>query len=125
MLRASYRVLQQGGVICFTVIAVADGLTAEEMRRAIEAGPPEVESGPGYPALMSAAGFRDIEDLDVSDDYMATAEAWLRSWEADAPAIRTLVGPNDFAERQDNLRRAIEATRAGLLLRDLIRAAKP
>lgn len=112
-------------MICFTVIAVADGLTAEEMRRAIEAGPPEVESGSGYPALMSAAGFRDIEVLDVSDDYMATAEAWLRSWEADAPAIRTLVGPNDFAERQDNLRRAIEATRAGLLLRDLIRAAKP
>ena len=60
MLRACQRTLKPGGAIAFAVIAVSDGLTGRGLIAAIEAGPPHVEAGPGYPDLMAAAGFEDV-----------------------------------------------------------------
>lgn len=124
MLRASHRVLKPGGTICFVVIALADGLSRNMIAAAIEAGPPEVEAGPGYPRLMTTAGFAAVDMVDVTEDYLMTLRAWVREWDAESTALRRLVGADDFAERQANRRRAIKAVKEGLLRRYLITSAK-
>ena len=125
MLRACSRVLKPGGVISFGVIAIADGLTADEADRAVDSGPVHVDAGRGYPALLSAAGFESVKLTDVSDEYLATSVAWVREWDAESVELQQLVGTDDFVERQASRRQAIEATRDGLLRRYLISAIRP
>ena len=125
MLRACNRVLKPGGVISFGVIAVADGLSDKQVARAVGAGPAQVEAGPGYPALMAAAGFEDVEVIDVSEEYLSTCAAWVSERDAESAELERVIGRDELAERQAGLRLAIETTKEGLLKRYLISAGSP
>lgn len=124
MLRACHRVLRPGGVLCFAVIAHADGLTADQIATAAAAGPDHADVVGGYPSVLVAAGFHDVDVADVTDAYLETLAAWAREWDAEAVALTRIVGADDFAERQTNRRRAIEAARQGLLRRHVVTAAR-
>jgi SAM-dependent methyltransferase len=125
VLRACRRVLKPGGTISFAVIAIADGLPEDEFDRAVEAGPPNVDAGPGYRDLLAAAGFEGIELTEASDEFLATSAAWVREWDAESLELERLVGIEDFAERQASRRQSIAATKEGLLRRHLISAVRP
>ncbi len=125
MLRATSRVLKPGGLLSFLVIAVASGLSAAETNMALDAGPEHTDAGPGYPALMEAAGFEDIQVIDVTDEYVATLTAWIREWEAASTELEQLMGIDEFTERQKRRRQALAAARDGLLQRYLISAISP
>jgi len=125
VLRATSRVLKSGGLLSFLVIAVANGLSAAETNIALDAGPEHIDAGPGYPALMEAAGFEDIQVVDVTDEYMVTLTGWIREWEADSSELEQLMGIAEFAERQKRRSQAIASARDGLLQRYLISAIRP
>jgi len=125
VLRACRRVLKTGGLISFLVIAVADRLSAAETLTAIEAGPEQVAAESGYSMLMDAAGFEDVDVIDVTDEYLVTLSAWLRAWEAESTEIQRLIGVDQFAERQTSRRQALEKATDGLLRRYLISAIRP
>lgn len=125
MLRACNRVLKPGGIIASFVIAVTYGLTDRETARAIEAGPSHVEAGPGYRALMVAAGFETVTETDITDDFLRTSLSWVREWDADAAEISPIMGADAFADHQADRRRAIESIERGLLRRYLIGGRKP
>jgi len=125
VLRATSRVLKPGGLLSFLVIAVSDGLSPVETNIALEAGPEHIDAGPGYPALMEAAGFEDIQVIDVTDEYVATLTGWIREWEADSAELEQLMGIDEFAERQTRRSQAIASARDGLLQRYLISAIRP
>jgi len=108
--------------LSFLVIALADGLSEEETIAAVDAGPDHVVAEPGYQALMGDAGFENIEMVDVTDEYLATLEDWIREWEAESDAIERLIGIDEFNQRQKRRRRALQAGRQGLLVRYLISA---
>ena len=112
-------------MISFLVIAVADGLSVAETDVALDAGPEHIDAGPGYPALMDAAGFEDVEVIDVTDDYLATLAAWIRAWDADSTELQQLIGVDEFTERQMRRRQAHATARDGLLRRCLISARRP
>jgi SAM-dependent methyltransferase len=125
VLAESRRVLRRGGGMCFAVIAVPDGLDRAAHADAVDNGPPHVEAGPGYPALLSAAGFTDIAVSDVSEEFLGTSMAWAREWDAEREALRPLVGPDVYAERQATRKRANRAIADGLLQRLLVSARRP
>jgi hypothetical protein len=125
VLRASSRVLKPGGPLSFLVIAVADGLSAAETNIALDAGPEHIDAGPGYLALMDAAGFEDVEVIDVTGEYLVTLTAWIREWDADSTELEQLMGVEEFAERQTRRRKALATARDGLLQRYLISATRP
>jgi ubiquinone/menaquinone biosynthesis C-methylase UbiE len=72
-LRATFQALRQGGRTAFTAIFPASGLTAAEAQRAIEAGPPNCGLRTSYPSLLRSAGFVEIDERDLTADYLATA----------------------------------------------------
>jgi SAM-dependent methyltransferase len=124
VLRACLRVLRPSGVLCFAVIAHADGLIGDEAAEALAAGPDYADSGPGYERLMATAAFQDVDVSDATDAYLVTLEAWVREWDAEATKLARVVGADEFAERQAKRRRAIRAVRAGLLRRYIITATR-
>lgn len=57
------------------------GLPDAEARRAIEAGPPECALHTTYPNLSRSAGFVDVDEHDLTPDYLATARRKLEESE--------------------------------------------
>jgi cyclopropane fatty-acyl-phospholipid synthase-like methyltransferase len=125
MLRACRALLRPGGRMAFTTILVAPGLNAIQHRRAVRAGPWQVLSRRPYPALVEQAGFTDIVEADVSEDYGRTQAAWLDANEAHAEEVRRLTSDREFHTAQADRRRARAAIEQGLLRRSLITATLP
>ena len=114
--------LKPGGRLAFFVITFAEGLTAEQKVWAGGHSPEQIDAGPGYPALLVAAGFDDYAVTDVSDAYAETVDDWIAAWDAEFVEIEALVGVEEFSDRQVRLRRAADAARQGLRRRYLITA---
>src|SRR5689334_14247019 len=77
-MRALGKLLRRGGRIAFTTIHVGPNLSGAERRRAHRSGPRAVASRLSQRELMEAAGFVDVDELDVTDLFIATARAWIR-----------------------------------------------
>ena len=125
MLRACRRVLKPGAPFASLVVVVAQGLTAQDMERAIAAGPPHVEAQPGYPAMLDEAGFVEIDIGDLSDEYQSTLAASIRARDENRARLEALVGIDTFEEGQSGRRQELAAIREGLLRRHLISAVCP
>lgn len=124
MLRACHSVLKPGASLVFFVVAVADGLRPRDLERAIAAGPPFVEAGPGHSALIEEAGFGRAEIVDVTDEYVVTLSDSIRVRDAEAADLKGLLGADVFAEGQASRRRELDAVANGLLKRYLISAVR-
>jgi hypothetical protein len=74
--------------------------------------------------LLHAAGFRDINELDVTHAFAVTAAAWLAETELYADELARLEPPGAFEQRQADRRSMLAAIRAGLLRRALLLARR-
>jgi cyclopropane fatty-acyl-phospholipid synthase-like methyltransferase len=119
VLRACRRLLRAGGRMAFTTIYVPEGLDARQHRRGVRAGPWHVSTRRPYPELVAQAGFTDVIEIDVTDDYARTQQAWFDISEAHADDLRRVMSNADFAFAQRNRRIASDAIAAGLLRRGL------
>jgi cyclopropane fatty-acyl-phospholipid synthase-like methyltransferase len=124
-LRATFHALRQGGRTAFTVIFPAAGLTAADARRAIEAGPPNCGLRTSYPSLLRSAGFVDVEERDLTADYLSTASRKLEVAEQFAADMTGMLGRPEYERIQAERRQAISAIEAGLLRRSLFVACRP
>jgi 2-polyprenyl-3-methyl-5-hydroxy-6-metoxy-1,4-benzoquinol methylase len=122
MLRACRALLRPGGSMAFTTILVAPGLDAAQHRRAVRAGPWQVLARRPYPELVEQAGFTDIVEIDVSEDYGRVQAAWLDANDARADDVRCLLTDAEFRTAQTDRRRARAAIEEGLLRRSIITA---
>ena len=121
MLRACSRVLKPGAPLAFFVVTVADGVSARD----IEAGPEYVDAEPGYPLLMTAAGFDNLELVEVTNEYVTTLSNSIRARDAESAELEDLLGADEFAEGQSSRRQELAAVHDGLLVRYLISAVRP
>jgi cyclopropane fatty-acyl-phospholipid synthase-like methyltransferase len=122
VLRACKQLLRSGGRLAFTTIHVAPGLHAAAHRRAVRAGPWHVTTRRPYAELVAQAGFDEITEIDVTDDYARTQRAWLEGCEDHADELRRLTSDRDFALAQADRRQTKAAIEDGLLRRSLITA---
>jgi cyclopropane fatty-acyl-phospholipid synthase-like methyltransferase len=123
VLRAGRRLLRPGGRLAFFTISVADGLSAADRRRAAAAGPPSPD-GPHLSDLLGRAGFTDVDEVDVTADYLTTSRAWLAARLRHRDAVRP-VDPQMYDDRLDKGRASIAAIEDGLLRRSLHVARTP
>jgi cyclopropane fatty-acyl-phospholipid synthase-like methyltransferase len=124
-LRATFQALRHGGRTAFTAIFPAPSLTAADGRRAIEAGPPNCGLRTSYPSLLRSAGFVEIDERDLTADYLATASRKLAVAEQLAGDMIEMLGRQEYEEMQAERRLAIAAIEGGLLRRSLFVARRP
>lgn len=123
MLRASYRLLRPGGRLAILTIHPAPGLSERDYRRACRDGPRAVAVRRDHRALLSAAGFVDVEGVDETGLWRRTQAAWHDEAEPVAEMLRAAEGER-FDERQQERRTTLAAIDDGLLRRSLFTARR-
>lgn len=108
--------------MAFHVIFVAPGLSEQDREWAVVAGPPHVSTSESYTDLLASAGFDQIEEVDLTDQYQRTAAAWLNESTLAAPHLEESLGVEEFRRGQQGRQEAQAAIEAGLLRRSLFAA---
>ncbi len=125
VLRACRQLLRPGGRIAFYTIFIPPGISREDRERVLRLGdPPEVASAAEQGALLRSAGFSDIDETDVTGEFLVTARGWLGGRERFAAQLRRREGAAAFDEGQTNRRARVAAIGAGLLRRALFVAVR-
>jgi hypothetical protein len=68
--------------MAFFVIGVSAGLAPGDHRRAVRAGPPAVSDIEQIAERTRQAGFAEVTETDVTEEYLATSNSWARALEA-------------------------------------------
>lgn len=124
MLRACARVLKPGGRIGYFNIFITHEIPEQERRRLRKEAPWRY-SPAGQQDLLRSAGFVQIEERDVTDDYLRIQRALYEANARHERSQRRVQGAAQFEERQGNRRRTLEQIEAGMLKRSLLLARKP
>jgi hypothetical protein len=126
VLRACARLLKPGGKIAFYTIFIAAGTSDADRRRILAIGdPPALASSATEAELLRSAGFVDIEEDDVTDEYLHISRGWHEGRERYAAELRKLEGSQAFEEGQATRRKRIAFIQAGLQRRALFVARRP
>ena len=104
---------------------VTPGLSSSAGRRAHRSGPRAVASRAAQARPLASAGFIDIGEIDLTDEFATTSRAWIEEWDRHADELRTLEGSDAFEERQRDRRVHLSAVEEGLLRRGLFSARRP
>lgn len=118
VLAACRRTIRPQGVMVFTVISVAPGLSPADHHRAVASGPEFVESDSDYRSLLEETGWKLV---DAEDRTAMLATCYRRQLEADLARrddLATLLGAEALAERIETWRVRLGAVEAGLLRRE-------
>jgi hypothetical protein len=110
--------------MAFTTIHAAPDLSPADRRRAYRAGPRAVASRAPQLELLARAGFRDLDEVDLTDAFVETQRAWLDARHRRRDELARLEAPGVFDQRQAEHRTQLAATEAGLLRRSLLFAVR-
>lgn len=124
MLRACRRALKPGGRIAYFNIFVAEHLPDETRRRIAKMGNASVYSRSAQLGLLRSAGFVNIEETDVTGEYLRVQRAVYEANQRHARALRRVQGNDVFEERQRTRLRTLENIEAGTLRRSLFVAER-
>jgi hypothetical protein len=124
VLRALKQLLRPGGRLAFTTIYVTPGLSPTLRRKAQRFGPRAVASRSEQHHLLASAGFNDIDAVDLTPEFAATARAWIDGRAAHEAELSALESPATFADRQRDGCFQLRAVEEGLLCRALFSATR-
>jgi hypothetical protein len=124
VLRASRKLLRPGGRTAFLTIFTTPGLSKRDHRRAVLLGPRAVGSNREPRDLLDAAGFVDVEVIDLTEAFLETARGWYEHTSEFERELRAAAGDDAFDQQQAHRRQMVTATEDGLLSRALLLAAK-
>ena len=110
--------------MAFYTILLAPDLSPADHRRAVRAGPPAVTARAEHDELLTRAGFVDVDETDLTREFLDTTRAWQRHSEDLADGLRVEHG-DVIDERLLDRARMIAAIDAGWLRRSLFSARRP
>jgi len=116
------RVLDRDGAMVFTVISITPGLSATDLKRAIEFGPPFVKSETDYSTMLTGSGWRVRDREDLTSGFLSTARNYLKGLEARQDELVALLGAAECDEDLSRMRAKVDAIENGLLRRELYAA---
>ena len=118
MLNECRRVAKVGAAMLFSVISVPRSLDSETRRKALEVGPPFVDSGESYPEMLPSTGWRVVNVRDVTSEYgesLRTLVAGLK----ESRALEAVLGRDGVAESIHHRQSQIAAIEQGALVREV------
>jgi hypothetical protein len=111
--------------MAFLTIHPADDLSPSQRRRASRDGPVAVAVSRPHRELLEAAGFTEISESDLSDEFATVTQGWIDQWDAYRSQMEVIWGEGVFRERQQERARSVRTTREGILRRSLFSARRP
>ena len=116
--------LKPGGRTAYYNIFVAEGLPVHERRRAGRdaAG---AYTRAAQQALLRSAGFVNVRETDVTDEYLRVQRALIHAYESHEASLRLALGDTEFEGRLRYRRGNLASTEAGVRRRSLFAAERP
>lgn len=112
--------------MAFLTIFIPQGLSEVEYRRALRIGAREISSWRrDHPDLLEAAGFRVLEETDVTAEFIGTKGALVEARDRYSTELTAKMGAQEFAALMKQQRAELQAAREGLLRRSLFLAQRP
>lgn len=124
MLRASHDVLAPGGLIGGFTIHTPTGLSAADETLAVDLGPSQVLATGSPPELARKVGFVDVQTVDLTQTFLETCKAILKSRSELETNLRAEEGDEAYEEEQVKKSNMAKGIELGLLRRSLIMASK-
>jgi len=118
-------VLRPDGRLAFFTIFIPPGLSEDAYQRALAAGPPELRHRHNHQTMLASAGFADISETDVTDEFLEIARRWFDARKRRASELKAAIGESEFLRSQTESQATIAAIEAGLLRRSLFVARRP
>lgn len=118
-LEACRRVVRDEGTMAFTVISITPNLSPTDHARAVESGPPFVETATDYSTMLRQSGWRITERRDLRASFIDTTRCLLQEREARADRLTAVLGATEFTRILAETRSRLEATERGHLRREL------
>ena len=125
VLRACRTCLRPGGRTAFLTIHTAPGLGRKDRQRASRDGPFAVAAPREHRAMLASAGFVEIGETDLTDEFERVALAWIETSDQHHDRLAQVLGEQDLGERQADRRLQLRAIQDGLLRRSLFTATRP
>ncbi len=111
--------------MAFYTIFIPAGLSDRDYRRAARTRSRVTSWRREHPELLNASGFSNVEETDLTDEFLRVAQAWLKARERHADELAEVEGQTEFAQRLKETRASVAALRDGLLRRSLFVAERP
>ena len=111
--------------MAFLTIHPAEGLTSYQRRQASRDGPVAVAVARPHRELLQAAGFIEITESDLSNEFVTVTQGWIEQWDAHRTELEVIWGQDVFRQRQQERRKSLHTTRQGILRRSLFTALRP
>jgi hypothetical protein len=104
----------------FFTIFIPDGLSEADYKRARRQGPGYVNTRRrNHQSLLAAAGFADVEEIDLTKEFLMTQRGWRDGRERFREELMKAEGKALFEERQLDAKSIIDGVEGGLLRRAL------
>ena len=118
MLAECRRAACDGAQMVFSVIAIADGLRGNKYRRAVQAGPPFIESPASYSEMLAQTEWRIVNRIYVTDAHRESLSALLNGMNGSEELLRAL-GDDVIRDAKNRRQEQIDAIDAGLMVREI------
>jgi len=115
-------VIQPGGRMAFSVVALSPDLSEDDRALAVANGPEFVESNVSYSELLEQTGWRLLEYRDLSTECAALCRQLERIDQELKEELIEAIGPDGFEDRQNDWRSRLYAIEKGLLRREFFLA---
>jgi len=119
VLKACREVIKQNGRMVFTVILTTPGLADDDYLKAIESGPSFIAAEDSYPDLLKAAGWKLVEQIDLSTEFLATLRVMRENELRHADEVENLLGEEETLRRLTRNNESIYGLEHNLIMREL------
>ena len=72
-----------------------------------------------YPQLLALAEFREVDEVDLTDEWRATAAGWLHESARAAAQLEEIFGIEEYRQAQQERQETLAGIESGLLKRSL------
>lgn len=115
------RCVTDEGNMVFPVIYIAPNLSAEDHSLAIDGGPPFVDSDTSYPDMLVETGWKIVEQLDISDDYVKAVKGIDEELSNREDELKKVLGEEMAYDQVISRAARLNASAQGLLRRELFK----
>jgi ubiquinone/menaquinone biosynthesis C-methylase UbiE len=123
VLKACREVVSPDGRMVFTVILIAPGLADADYLKAVESGPSFIAAEDSYPNLLAAAGWKLVEQIDLSTEFLETLRVMLDNELRHAGDLENLLGEEEVLRRLTRANESIYGLEHNLIKRELFHVA--
>ena len=119
VLQQCRRIIRSDGVMAFTVISIAPGLSQIAYDQALKNAPEFIETEEDYRVLIKETGWAVTEWQDLTGEYRDSCDRQIDADCASRTELEKLFGTQETKVRLANWRSKLQAIEDGLFVRDL------